>query len=95
MKIDILVNNYLGVINSKFLSVYAGVRWVRNLGILVKLWGKKLMLINKDMFSSYSMVLMLIHFLLEKGKVKKILDNRIKSKDRPHFVYKREKKGQI
>jgi len=39
-KIDILVNNLLGVINSRFLSVYAQIPWIKQLGILFKLWSK-------------------------------------------------------
>lgn len=43
---DLIVNNILGVVNSQFLSVYASVPWVKNLGILIKLWGKKRDLIS-------------------------------------------------
>lgn len=43
---DIIVNNILGVINSKFLSVYSQVKWVKNLGVLIKTWGKKVKIVN-------------------------------------------------
>lgn len=61
---DLIVNNILGVINSRFLSVYGSIRWVKQLGILIKLWGKKNELIKEEMFSSYSFNLLLIHFLI-------------------------------
>jgi DNA polymerase sigma len=91
MKIDIIINNILGIINSKFLNVYAGVRWVKNLGILVKKWGKGVRLIDKNAFSSYAMILMLIHYLIKVKAVKPILDARNRSKDSPHFRFKRLK----
>ena len=93
IKIDIIVNNILGVINSKFLNVYASVRWVRNLGILVKLWGKTNGLIDKKALSSYAMILMLIHYLIKTIYVKPILDARNRTADSPHFKFKRVKQG--
>jgi hypothetical protein len=93
IKIDIIVNNVLGVINSKFLRVYAGVRWVKNLGILVKLWGKEVGLISKGTLSSYAMILMLIHYLIKSKTVNAILDARGRSVDSPHFNFKRIKQN--
>ena len=61
---DIIVNNILGVINSKFMSVYGSVKWIRQLGILIKSWGKSKRLIYEQMFSSYSFNLLLLHFLI-------------------------------
>ncbi len=77
MKIDIIVNNILGIINSKFLSVYSSVKWIKNLGLLVKMWGKAYNLIGKNYLSSYAMILMLIHYLIKAKKAKPILDNRV------------------
>lgn len=91
IKIDIIVNNVLGVINSRFLAVYAGVKWVKNLGILVKLWGKSVKLIDKSYFSSYAMILMLIHYLIKIKAVRPLLDARTRSKQSPHFTFKRRK----
>lgn len=79
------MNNILGIINSKFLSVYASVKWIKNLGLLVKLWGKNQGLISKNYISSYGMILMLIHYLIKSKKAKPILDNRVITKDKPHF----------
>ena len=93
MKIDLIINNILGIINSKFLKVYAGVRWVKNLGILVKLWGKSVDLIAKNALSSYAMILMLIHFLIKTKAVKPILDARTRTNDEPHFKFKRIKQN--
>jgi DNA polymerase sigma len=76
VNIDILVNNVLGVINSEFLKVYSQIKWVRNLGILVKIWAKNKGIIGKNCLSSYSLILMLIHFLIKTKKVKPILDAR-------------------
>lgn len=76
IKIDLIVNNILGIINSKFLKVYSSVKWIKNLGLLVKLWGKSIDLINRNALSSYAMVIMLIHYLIKSKKVKPILDNR-------------------
>ena len=95
IKIDIIVNNILGIVNSKFLSVYAGVKWIRNLGILVKLWGKATNLIGKTVLSSYAMILMLIHYLIKSKKVNAILDARGRKPDTPHFKFKRMKLNEI
>jgi DNA polymerase sigma len=90
LKIDLIVNNLLGVINSKFLNVYSQVRWIKNLGLLVKQWGKAKGLINKNMLSSYAMVLMLIHYLIKTRRAKPILDHRL-TQDKPFFEFKRLK----
>ena len=92
MKIDIIINNVLGVVNSKFLKVYAGVKWVRNLGILIKLWGKSVGLIDKNRLSSYAMVLMMLHYLIKSKAVKPNLDARNRTIDSPHFKFKRDKR---
>jgi DNA polymerase sigma len=85
IKIDLLVNNVLGIINSKFLKVYSSIPWIRNLGLLVKIWAKNVTLIGKSNLSSYAIILMLIHFLIKHKYIKAILDNRIKDNQRPHF----------
>lgn len=81
------------MINSTFLQVYAGVRWVKNLGILVKLWGKSVGLIDKKALSSYAVILMLIHYLIKFKEVKPIIDARNRTIDTPHFKYKRLKQS--
>ena len=85
----------MGVINSNFLRVYAGVRWVKNLGILAKLWGKSVGIIDKTALSSYAIILMLIHYLIKSKEVKPILDARNRSHDTPHFKFKRLKQGLV
>lgn len=90
---DIIVNNILGVINSQFLKVYSSVRWVKNLGLLVKMWGKASGLIKKSMLSSYAMILMLIHYLIHKNLVNPLIDAREQNKERPNFHFKRMKVG--
>lgn len=79
IKVDIIINNILGIINSRFLKAYSGVRWVKNLGLLVKLWGKNCSLISKSNLSSYAMVLMLIHYLIRERKVQPLMDSRVVS----------------
>jgi len=91
--VDIIVNNILGVINSQFLKVYSSVRWVKNLGLLVKMWGKASGLIKKSMLSSYAMILMLIHYLIHKNLVNPLIDAREQNKERPNFHFKRMKVG--
>lgn len=93
IKIDIIINNVLGVINSKFLAVYSQVRWIKNLGLLLKMWAKNVNMIDKSNLSSYAIVLMMIHYLIVSKKVKPILDNRATNKETPHFVFKRVKQG--
>jgi len=73
------------------LNVYAGVRWIKNLGILVKMWGKSVGLIGKSSFSSYAMILMLIHYLIKTKKANAIMDARGRKPDAPHFKFKRMK----
>jgi DNA polymerase sigma len=79
IKVDIIINNILGIINSRFLKAYSVVRWVKNLGLLVKLWGKNCSLISKSNLSSYAMVLMLIHYLIRERKVQPLMDSRVTS----------------
>ena len=89
---DILANNILGVINSKFMSVYGQVPWLRQLVILVKMWAKhpSRNLIKETMFSSYSFSLLLLHFLIEKNKLQLIMDAREREESSPHFMFCRE-----
>lgn len=74
--IDLIINNVLGVINSRFLSVYGSVKWVRELSLLIKVWAKNKELISEETFSSYSFNLILIHFLIQTKKIKLIMDAR-------------------
>jgi DNA polymerase sigma len=45
--IDLIINNVLGIVNSKFLSVYGTVKWVRELSLLIKIWAKNKELIKE------------------------------------------------
>jgi DNA polymerase sigma len=87
----------LGVVNSKFLSVYSQVPWVKHLAILIKYWGKgnSHKIIDKQLLSSYAIVLMLIHFLIKKKKINLIYDARNRSNTLPNFMYKRRKNEEV
>lgn len=74
ISIDIIFNNICGLINSKYLRVYSEMnRSVKQLGILIKLWAKKLKLIDSNLLSSYSFILMMIYYLIKKNMVPNIL----------------------
>jgi DNA polymerase sigma len=89
--IDLIVNNILGIINSRFLSVYGSVKWVRELSLLIKIWAKNKELIKEETFSSYSFNLILIHYLIQVNKVNLIMDARVRDPYlSPHFTYKRK-----
>ncbi|KFG57391.1 polynucleotide adenylyltransferase [Toxoplasma gondii RUB] len=63
---DISVNNLLAVVNSKLLGAYVGVDpRLRTLGYAVKFWakGRNINDRSRGTVSSFSLVLMLIHFL--------------------------------
>ncbi|PFH31217.1 polynucleotide adenylyltransferase [Besnoitia besnoiti] len=63
---DISVNNLLAVVNSKLLGAYVGIEpRLRTLGYAVKLWakGRNINDRSRGTVSSFSLVLMLIHFL--------------------------------
>lgn len=61
---DVCCNNILGAINSKLLYEYSRMHeYVRKGGVLLKIWGKRVNLINQNNFSSYAMILMWISFL--------------------------------
>lgn len=93
--IDLIVNNILGVINSKFLSVYGSIQWIRHLGVLIKLWAKNKALIEEQKFSSYSFNLMLLHFLIETRRINLIMDARERNLDKsPFFEYRRKSKDE-
>lgn len=64
-KIDIAVNNICGIINSHFLKIYSDFHpGIRALGVLLKLWGKNVKILNKDKMSSYSVILMMLYYLI-------------------------------
>lgn len=94
---DIIVNNILGVINSKFLSIYGSIPWIRNLGMLVKLWAKNNDMIEETKFSSYSMNILMLHFLIETRKINLIMEAQHRDpKTAPHFTYSRtSNKGEL
>ena len=64
---DIVVNNHNGVLNSSMLEVYSENKKLRNLGVILKLWGKKNKLIDPQKLSSYGLILMLLYFLMSSG----------------------------
>lgn len=67
VKIDIIVNNLCGIINSRYLRVYSEMsKSVKYLGILIKLWAKKKGLISQKTLSSYSFILLMIYYLVKK-----------------------------
>lgn len=68
------MNNPQGVKNSKFLKKFARVKDIRNLGILLKMWGKKHALIDPFKLSSYGLLLMLIFFLMKTKKIDFVKD---------------------
>ncbi|KAM3127632.1 hypothetical protein pb186bvf_020283 [Paramecium bursaria] len=65
--VDIIMNNLLGILNSKLLKSYSLLHEkVKAGGILLKLWGKQNKVIRKPRISSYAMILMWICFLQRK-----------------------------
>lgn len=75
------------------MNVYSQVPWIKYLAIIIKYWGKgeTHKVIDKQLLSSYAIVLMLIHFLIKKKKVNLIYDARNRSNLVPNFIYKRKK----
>lgn len=69
-KMDLVVNNILGSVNTKLLKTYSLISPIcLKLGIIVKIWGKTHDLISQKAISSYAIILMVIYFL----QIKKIL----------------------
>ena len=50
--VDILVNNICGVINSTYLRTYSELRSVKYMGVLIKMWAKRVGLISQNRMSS-------------------------------------------
>ena len=71
------------------MSIYGSIKWIRQLGILIKAWGKNKRLIYEQMFSSYSFNLLLLHFLMETSRINGVLDARNRDENAPHFTYSR------
>ena len=88
-----MVNNILGVINSKMLSVYAQIPWIKQMGILFKLWAKTNGVISTDLLSSYATILMMIHFLIQKKYVNLIYNAKQRDSNTPKISFKRKKNG--
>lgn len=74
--------------------MYSQVKWIKNLGLLVKMWGKAKNLIGKNALSSYAMILMLIHYLIKTRRAKPIMDHRTTS-NLPDFKFKRMKQNDV
>ena len=75
---DFVVNNPSGVENSKFLKNFSKDKDIQNLGLLLKMWGKKSKLIDTMRLSSYSLILMLLYFLMKTKKINFITDIKAK-----------------
>jgi DNA polymerase sigma len=88
-----LVNNILGVINSKLLSVYAQIPWIKQMGVLFKLWAKSNGVISKDLLSSYATILMMLHFLIQKKYVNLMYNAKDRKADMLKINFKRMKNG--
>ena len=70
IKVDILCNNVLGILNTRLLNIYSEINpIVKELVLAVKAWGKKIKLIDEMTLPSYGIVLMCIYFL----QLKKII----------------------
>ena len=67
--LDFVANNEPGVKNSEFLNNFARNRDIKNLGLLLKMWGKKTKLIDPYRLSSYGLLLMLMYFLMDTKKI--------------------------
>jgi DNA polymerase sigma len=81
----------LGVINSRFLSVYAQIPWIKQLGILFKLWAKTNDVISKELLSSYSIILMMLNFLIKKNYVALMYNAKKRNQSTPRVNFKRWK----
>ena len=92
-KIDILINNLLGVTNSKLLSVYAQIPWIKQLGVIFKLWAKTNGVISTDLLSSYATILMMLHFLIQKKYVNLMYNAKTRNASTPKINFKRMKTG--
>lgn len=88
-----MVNNILGVINSKLLSVYAQIPWIKQMGVLFKLWAKSNGVISKDLLSSYATILMMLHFLIQKKYVNLMYNAKDRKADMLKINFKRMKNG--
>ena len=64
---DIVINNHSGVLNSSMLEAYSENKKLRNLGVILKLWGKRNKIIDPQKLSSYGLILMLLYFLMSSG----------------------------
>ncbi|CAD8043285.1 unnamed protein product [Paramecium primaurelia] len=75
VEIDLSVNNINGIVNSKLLYEYSQLHpKIKQMGLLLKLWGKRNRLIKTGSLSSYGMIIFMIHFLQEKYKVPYLSD---------------------
>jgi DNA polymerase sigma len=67
---DITLNNIAGVLNSMMLRIYSQLNdSVAELGRRIKCWGKEKGLVHKSKFSCYGLLLMMLHFLIDKKLV--------------------------
>ena len=75
------------------LSVYAQIPWIKQMGILFKLWAKSNGVISSDLLSSYATILMMIHFLIQKKYVNLIYNAKKRDEKTPKIHFKRMKNG--
>ncbi|CAK85456.1 unnamed protein product (macronuclear) [Paramecium tetraurelia] len=75
VEIDLSVNNINGIANSKLLYEYSQLHpKIKQMGLLLKLWGKRNRLIKTGSLTSYSIIIFMIHFLQVKYKVPYLSD---------------------
>lgn len=87
------MNNLLGVLNSKLLSVYAQIPWIKQLGILFKLWAKTNGVISNELLSSYATILLMLNFLIQKKYVNLIYNAKGRNANSLKINFKRMKNG--
>ena len=62
--------------NSKLLKVYSELHpGIRRLGVLIKIWGKVSKIIDLKRLSSYSMIIMMLYYLIKTKTVECILES--------------------
>ncbi|CAD8109171.1 unnamed protein product [Paramecium sonneborni] len=75
--IDLCYNNLLGAINTRLLKAYSQLdEKVKKGGILLKMWGKGAKIINNFLFSSYSIIILWLHFLQAKYQLPNLQDQK-------------------
>ena len=64
---ELIINNILGYANSRLIYTYVNIDdKVKKLGVLIKVWSKKWEVSSQKRMTSYSLILMMIHYLQHK-----------------------------